>query len=1102
MRAKLEAARQELSGERRQVAVLFADLSGFTAMAEHMDPEEVSLLMNRVLQRLSEAVYRYEGYVDKFIGDAVMALFGAPLAHEDDPERAVLAGFAMLDAVAEQNAAGGPKLALRVGINLGDVIAAHMGSGLRLQYTVMGDAVNLASRLESHAAPNTVLVSESLYRRIAARFRAEELAPFEVKGRSEPVRAYRILERHVGPGFLSRRVTPFVGRESELATVQGFLERLARGERHVLAVEGEPGSGKTRLVREALAVSPPGELTIEVGFSGVRLPGQRSIAANIFHQVAPEEPPGHGALERAAGLLGAEAEEHRAGLAGLAAEADPSSGLAATGEGDPAVARLNRWAALVALLRRAAELRPVLLLVEDVHWIDESSQELLELLVAGLLGRPFGMIVTGRAPLQETALLEGADRVSLRPLARPAAEALLRDLLEHVDPTARRDLLHRSAGNPLFLQELAHLAREAGERGLEPGSIPDTLQALLVSRMDRLSSPIRRLLQMASVLGTRFPARLLQGLYELEAQEVPFGRALRTLEEESFLELEMNGEELRRFHHALIQEVAYAGLLVRIRRVLHESVARLGETYYAGRAEAEAAFFAHHYWEAGLRADAAPHLWTAGRRAAEDYDLAAAERALDRLATILEYDADLLPEPQERARFAEVHGGVLLHRGKLDAAEVRFRTLEGLGHEHARSDWIARGMEHRGRIAWYRGQLDQARELFESGLAASAAAEDRLTADLHNDLGIVFYYRGDAERSLAEHAQARELRERLGDTLGLAKSYSNVGNVLLHLRDDLSRAEEHYRTALELARRVGDRQMTSSVQNNLAGVAQDRGRCEEALELLAQSSRIQEEMGWLFLSFLTLRNRASCEISLGRVGEALRHLRLLVEKGDSLLEPVNRVNVRLFLCDTWLRVLADHEAAAALEEGRRLAREFDVDVLVDELHLREGRLLAARGDWAAAALAFGRAEVEATRLEHLDAALLAGAHGRRARAHAGQPIEKPGARPASGRPTLTTLVRYLHADALAVRSASRDVASSLEEAAAAAEDVGEVCLARAAFERGAEVWDLFGEDAAAHHARDRARAMLQRLEEQIPPELRGAFVAHPRNVRLRGSSGS
>ncbi|MBA2565623.1 MAG: AAA family ATPase, partial [Gemmatimonadetes bacterium] len=714
LRARIESVRSELSGERREVAVLFADLSGFTAMSEQLDAEEMTFMMSRLMQALSAAVHRYEGYVDKFIGDAIMALFGAPLAHENDPERAVLTALAMLDVIEQHNRTADIPLALRVGINLGEVIATHLTSGQRLQYTVLGDVVNVASRLEGKASPNSVLVSEAVFRRVAGRFKGEKLPPLSLKGKAEPVQAYRILGLHTGGTVAAGTRTPFVGREMEIAAIQDFVARVPLGTAGTLVLEGDAGMGKTRLVQEVLARSRNELIVVETGFSPMELPGRRSAGLEIFHQLLPEEPAGRSAVDRALNLLGAEADRYRAGVEGLAAESDPAfAAFAASIDVSPEVARQNRWAALAALLRRSAQTRPLLLVLEDIHWMDEATQEFLDFLGPVLSGAALGMLLVTRPRAAGSWRPSGAQGLALQPLETRWAETMLERLLDDVIPPERRDLIRRGEGNPLFLEELARAIREAPPAGVATTAVPGTLQGLLVSRIDRLEPPVRLLLQMAAVLGTYVPTALLARMYCLEDQPLTFDDALHALERAEFLDVELNGEDRRRFRQALVQEVAYAGLLMRIRKVLHESAARLGEEHYSGQLEAEAPFFAHHYWEGGLREAAAPHLWAAGRAACERHELAAAERFLQRLAEVIQKSSEVLEDVEARVAFHRMLGNVLLHRGKLDDAEAQFHVLEILGTSHERGDWVARGMEYRGRIEWYRGRLDGARSLFE-----------------------------------------------------------------------------------------------------------------------------------------------------------------------------------------------------------------------------------------------------------------------------------------------------------------------------------------------------------------------------------------------------
>jgi tetratricopeptide (TPR) repeat protein len=297
---------------------------------------------------------------------------------------------------------------------------------------------------------------------------------------------------------------------------------------------------------------------------------------------------------------------------------------------------------------------------------------------------------------------------------------------------------------------------------------------------------------------------------------------------------------------------------------------------------------------------------------------------------------------------------VLLHRGSLDEAQIWFRRLEERGRDAARPGWEARGIEYQGRIAWYRGRLDDAATLFERGLEVAPADAPQITADLHNDLGIVYYYRRDFERAFAYHARALELRRAREDRLGIAKSMSNIGNLLLHLKQDYAGAEEHYRKAFDHAVEIGDRHMQYSALNNLGLVKMTLGQWDEALQTLDRAMTLLAEIGWSYARFVTLQNRAWCEIQLGRLGDAIRHLELCQEKGESVLEPVNRVHTCSYLFDVWLEVGALDRAKAMLEKERALVDELGLEDEEEEVRLRESRWLAETGSWEEAAAGFAR----------------------------------------------------------------------------------------------------------------------------------------------------
>lgn len=384
-------------------------------------------------------------------------------------------------------------------------------------------------------------------------------------------------------------------------------------------------------------------------------------------------------------------------------------------------------------------------------------------------------------------------------------------------------------------------------------------------------------------------------------------------------------------------------------------------------------------------------------------------------------------------------------------------------------------------------------------MARLPPGQDRIEGDLHNALGIVYYYRGRPEDAFAQHTAALELRERIGDRLGMAKSYSNMGNLLADFRDDLEGAEEYYRLGLEMAEAVGDRQMQYSTLFNLGTIVQDRGEWAESIQIFRSGERLLEEIGWSHAHYQNLQKQAESEIALGHIDRALRHLQLCLSRGDAVLEPVNRVNTRVFLFDAYLRACADETADVAIVDARRLMDELHVDEALEGVLLREGRWRAAQGRWAEAAVVFGEAVVQARSHNHASFAALAEAHHCRARARAGErDVEARAIEPHGKTPLpLLALIGYLNADAAAEMGATPDAAAALERVADEAARLGEPGLERAAAERLAEVWQVCGNEAAHTAAIERAARAMAAIEDGLSKDMAEEFATHPRNAALR-----
>ncbi len=559
MASRIMEERERLQGERKLVTALFVDIVGSTAMAESMDPEDWRDVVSGSHERVSEAVYRYEGTIAQLLGDGVMVFFGAPLAHEDDPERAIRAGLDILEAIEsyEQElieAGTVDEFKVRIGLNTGLVVVGNIGSDLHMEYLAVGDTVNLASRLESAADPGTILVSEKTKQLAGPLFEFEDQGEIEVKGKSEPVRVFRVLEEKAGAvraRGIAGLMSPMVGRKREFATLLQRTEEVKGGQGSIVAILGEAGLGKSRLVAEwrKMALSENGgnlrwiegrclsfgttmahHLSTDVLRAMIGAPAGSSLAETRTALRSTVEDLASDRADEVYPYLG-----HLLGL-----ELDENSMAKVKYLEGPAL-QAKYVSAFKHLLEALAEDRPTVLVCEDVHWADPSSVELgLQVLpvvsetplIVALISRP-DKDSAGWRMVERAREIAGAGALELHlaPLSDPDSQALVSNLLEVEDlpQNVRQRILQKTEGNPFFVEEVIRMLIDRGdlvedngrwrvEGEIESIDIPDTLQGVLTARIDRLPEEAKRALQVAAVIGRRFQVRVLEEvLRETEA---------------------------------------------------------------------------------------------------------------------------------------------------------------------------------------------------------------------------------------------------------------------------------------------------------------------------------------------------------------------------------------------------------------------------------------------------------------------------------------------------------------------------------------------------------------------------------------------------------
>jgi class 3 adenylate cyclase/predicted ATPase len=859
--------------ERRQVTVLFADLSGYTAVAERMDPEAVKALVDRALMRLGQEVERYGGTVDKYIGDNVMAIFGAPVAHEDDAERAVRAGLGMQAAMDEVNEGlpSGVHFDLRVGVNTGEVLAGAVGAS----YTVTGDTVNVAARLQSAARPGSVTVGERTMRATVAAVRYEELEPLTLKGKSEPVPAWEAVavtaEQAVGRTAPARE-SPLVGRGNELATLEAIYDRVERDRiPHLVTLVGEAGVGKSRVLRELerRLCSRPDAPAFHTGRC---LPYGTGI---VFWALGEVIRAGCGIvdsdsadvawgklLDHTRKLFEAEHPqmgeegERRTALLGRLIGLEVPPELVPEGD-DPERMRDAFFSALRSGVEAWAREKPLVFAFEDIHWADDGMLDAIEHL-AQWVRAPLLIVCLARDELLDRRPGWGGGRRSatqliLDPLGAADTESLVVALLPGSGSLVPA-VVERSGGNPLFAEEMA---RRIAEEGGHAAELPDTVQGVLAARLDALDPFERRLVQQAAVVGRTFWEGSLLPLARSEGRDL--GRALTSLQEKDILapgaEGRLAGERELAFKHVLIRDVAYGMLPKAVRARKHFEVGSFIEERSGDRTDEVGPLLAEHYGRAaalgqegglppdelhGMQRRAMLFLERAGDASAQLFSNRESASHYRHARKICPRDA-----AGDMARIGEKLGDVSLRLGRVDEAiGVWTECLEW----HRGQEDLERVADlHRkiGAALSHKGERKAAIEHYQKGINLLKDGPPRIElVRLYEEAAWLYLHTGDNMLAIYASEKALRLAERLGETRAASRAHGIFGRVFGRI-GDTEKARQNLERAVELAR-GSDRGETilalSALGRHLevseAKVALAREAYEEALALA-------EEMGVL-----------------------------------------------------------------------------------------------------------------------------------------------------------------------------------------------------------------------------------------------------------------
>ena len=808
--------------ERRQLTVLFCDLVGSTEIAARLDPEDWHRISKEYQQAAAAAVGRFGGHVDKFLGDGLVCFFGVPEAHEDDAERAVRAGLAIVDAVRGLNAkAADPatRLQVRVGMHTGVAVVAHGGGESK---DVFGDTPNVAARVQSAADPDTVVITAGTHRLVTGLFVVEERGAQRLKGVPEPVVLYRVVQPSGVRGRLdlaAGRHTPFVGRQSELGVLADAWERVVEGMGQKVLVQGEAGIGKSRLcyqLREQLAAQPHTWLECRCSPYSAGTPF-RPVIELVEQGLAfqPTDTPADKLAKLGVGLgLDGFTGDETVALLAEWLELPARAGYSPLSI-SPDLKRRKTLETLAAWSLKLAELQPVLVLVEDLHWCDPSSLELLgrlgaqsataRVLLVGTARPEFASPWPARSNLQTLTLGRLTTRQTREMItALSAARALPEAVVEQ--------LVARADGVPLFAEELTQAVVEAGSDAAV-GEIPVTLQDSLLARLDRLSSA-KEVAQRAAVLGREFSYELLAAIVGMDAGALQQGLA-RLVEAELVFVRGEPPDATYTFKHALVQEAAYESLLKRTRQQLHGRVAQVLEAQFPERARAEPERVAAHYEAAGLLDRAVLRYRQAGLAARARSAHHEVTRYLRKAITLLESLPEARRSENDEIELQLALGSALIAiRGYgHEESRVAFARASTLCERHGTPSERAEALVGLAICLLNSGALGEGLATARTVLAIGQQLNDeRLLLMAHEQTATILLYRGKFAQSLS-HAEAgialydparpQDFANVGADNLGVLSRESAATSLWCLGYPD--RAVRQAQAAFELARRCDER---------------------------------------------------------------------------------------------------------------------------------------------------------------------------------------------------------------------------------------------------------------------------------------------------------
>jgi predicted ATPase/class 3 adenylate cyclase len=880
---KLLATKGQIEGERRVVTILFSDVKGSTSLAENLDPEEVLEIMNGAFDVLIEPIARYEGTLARLMGDAILAFFGAPIAHEDDPDRACRAALDILQGARAfsqklESEKGIKGFSVRVGINTGLVVVAEVGADLRVEYTAMGDAVNVAARMESSAESGSILITEATKKLINNDF---EIAPFgtiQVKGKTKPINTYNVLGLTDKSYQLehSKLNTPLIGREVELKQIQEAFKRLQQGEGKIISIIGDQGIGKSLLVNESRKFQSSDIKWVEGGALSYTSKNSYWVARSIlkdhlgFHQDSSDEKMRDILRNKFDTDNEEEVSEIYPFLLHFLNLPLEEKYLKSVVWNNAELLKSQIHYAVKKFIKKEAIKQPLVIVCEDLHWSDSPSLELLNEVFSLIEEVPILLLLIYRINENEgeiwnfhynnlQAYKNKHEIIALNALEPNECALLINNLFgaQKLPTEIQNQIIKRTEGNPFFVKELLHSLIDRGllkceDEQISPVSIekefqvPELLQSIIMARIDCLAPSEKLTLQTASVIGRIFQKRLLAGVMKTSISNKEFEKSLNELQLSEFIlrHLQTNIVSVKTgfekeyiMKDNLVQDVVYSTMLLSQRQRLHKQVGEVIESEYSKNKEEFVEILADHFEKGKVLEKSIFYYRKAADRSKYIF---ANEEAIYFYLKILKLSEEAHNDPLDLLEVHESLGEVYALIAKYSLAIDQYN--EALKY-YKDTTAIARICYKCGQVYERWGKYNKALELFNNGLRLlNGNSESLQVSQIYAGMGMVYYRQGNYTDANMLNVRALQILEKEGNESEIADTYNNLGIIYCKM-GDLEKSLEYHKKCLYLRETSRHMSGLAASNNNLGYLYQLQNNLDEAIKYYNRSIELCKKIG-------------------------------------------------------------------------------------------------------------------------------------------------------------------------------------------------------------------------------------------------------------------